>query len=108
MNRIAQLPPVYNIAPPFPHMDGKKIKVTNSTGSDIGVIFCKSRSKEGKFGVRIDFINAPDFCVPKTNVSPGFWEREGQMTAHFICLSEQQIVQIKQSAKSEYSFTLEI
>lgn len=106
MNDKPPTPPLYPLSPPFPNMNGAKILVQRSAGSEIGTLVCYHKPDEGLFGIRIDVTKPPVFDYPPKPASSDEWETIGHIPVESLCLSEGAIRSIQKASSADYSFVV--
>jgi len=97
---------MFNMEPPFPNMDGKKIKVYRASGSNVGELACRLTKAKSQFGVRIDIDRPPVFDPLAEPPRVGEWTTNGSFSCEYLFLTEELIRAIKQSNSPDYAFTL--
>jgi len=112
MTKPLPQPPMFNMMPPFPNMNGAKIKVTNATGSAIGDLICKTDKEKGLFGARIDIVRPPVFDYSAGPARTGEWTTIGHFPCEYLLLSEALILAITESGAEsgsmDHRFTLDL
>jgi len=89
-------------------MSGAKIQVTNSTGSAIGDLICKTDKQKILFGARIDIVKPPVFDHSSGPARVGEWTTIGHIPCECLLLSQGLIRAIKESDSEDYRFTLDL
>ena len=100
--------PLFKMLPPFPKMNGEKIKLTNGSGSAIGELVCKHDKAKNLFGARIDILEEPVFDMRIDQPLNHAWNSIGSVNVQCLLLSETQIDSIKECGYPDYRFTLHL
>jgi hypothetical protein len=87
-------PPLFSMDPPFPEMNGKKILVSTSTGSEVAELMTYRKKHKGLFGIKIRF--------------EGATSRTQALYLEEPLLSEDEIRSIKAVDHQDYKFTIEL
>jgi hypothetical protein len=110
MNEGPPLPLRHKMNPPFDDMGGKRILVSNSTGSAIKEITAYWRPEEGTFGITIPFPQPPVSDGIPSLGAPGelVIRNGGHFDVGYLRLSEDEIQSIKKVDHQDYRFTIEL
>jgi hypothetical protein len=92
---------MHEMAPPYPDLDGAKIRVITKDGSLVGDLITAQQKQERKFGARIDIVQ-PAVYYPQTSPIPlGQWVDIGYLPVTVLPLSKEQIERIKKVVASK-------
>ena len=109
MNTSDCVPPLFDMEPPFPDMEGKKVCVTRGGKGNIGQFVVHWKPTERKFGLRLDITHLAEYYPRATPVSLNQWEENvGGIPVEHLMLSQDQIRRIVPSKNGACDFELNL